>query len=260
MLVLRGIIVLINLIRIFYLSLLKIFVKVWKDIIKIKRKFFQRGFKDETKVPGVWWSIACKTKQNHGLGICNIFLVNLDLVGKFHWMMVLDSPSLWREILVAIYVPLVVLSLTNGRSSTLRSTSPWWKGVSILSSDLTTQPSQFMERIYKNVGSSVTSFWDDSPIGPHPMKSIFPSLYHILLHQNLKVRDVSCWDDGVIFQDMQQRWDFFGREHELVGYLLSLIQGNSLSKDMDLWQCRHGKDDVYPVAFLYSSFLVARLA
>lgn len=136
MLVWKGSFVLINLvvnhIQIYSISSLKIPFKVWKLIVKIKRNFFKGEVKGEIKVSWVMWYIVCKPKRNHGLGVCNLYLVNLAFLGKYRWRMVLYSPSLWHEILITRYGIHVVFS------STLRYVFPWWKGISILSVDPTT--------------------------------------------------------------------------------------------------------------------------
>ncbi|MCH83867.1 ribonuclease H protein, partial [Trifolium medium] len=51
-----------NAIPIFYLSFLKMSVKVWREVVKIQRKFLWGGLSNRTKISWVKWDDVCKPK------------------------------------------------------------------------------------------------------------------------------------------------------------------------------------------------------
>lgn len=72
----------------------------------------------------------------------------------------------WFDILYAKYGHSHVTSLSGGRSLGSRSSSSWWKGVSLLGSIKDDLPNWFEVIFVKKVGTSLhTSFWEDTWIG-----------------------------------------------------------------------------------------------
>jgi hypothetical protein len=61
-----------NAIPIFYLSFLKLPVKVWKRIVRIQREFLWGGVGGGKKISWVKWETVCHSKRNGGLGVKDI--------------------------------------------------------------------------------------------------------------------------------------------------------------------------------------------
>jgi hypothetical protein len=57
-----------NAIPIFYMSVMKMPVKVWKKIVRIQRDFLWGGVKLSRSIPWVYWPLICKPKNKGGLG------------------------------------------------------------------------------------------------------------------------------------------------------------------------------------------------
>jgi hypothetical protein len=75
----------------------------------------------------VKWTEICKPKKDGGLGIRDLRLVNLSLLAKWRWRLLLDGEELWKGVVVARYGEDV---LGNERlDSTLfrNGCSSWWK-------------------------------------------------------------------------------------------------------------------------------------
>jgi hypothetical protein len=104
---LEGRIVLINsvfnAIPIFYLSFMKMPVKVWKKVVRIQREFLWGGVRGGKKISWVKWSVVCKEKRNGGLGVKDIRVVNLSLLTKWRWRILQSERPLWKEMLVSKY-------------------------------------------------------------------------------------------------------------------------------------------------------------
>ncbi|GAU21871.1 hypothetical protein TSUD_33680 [Trifolium subterraneum] len=87
----------------FYLSLLKMPVSVWKQLVRIQREFLWGGPKGGNKIKWVKWPVVCKAKSKGGLGVRDVRLVNLSLLAKWRWRLLLPGRPLWQEVLVAKY-------------------------------------------------------------------------------------------------------------------------------------------------------------
>lgn len=104
-----GCIVLLNLvlnsIPIFYLSFMRMPVKVWRKLIRIQREFLWGGVSGGKKISWVRWSKVCQPKEEGGLGVRDIRVVNLSLLAKWRWRMIQGDNSLWMEVLLEKYGP-----------------------------------------------------------------------------------------------------------------------------------------------------------
>ncbi|GAU43075.1 hypothetical protein TSUD_194290 [Trifolium subterraneum] len=80
-----------NSIPIFYLSFLKMPVKVWKQIVRLQRNFLWGGAGQERKIAWVSWDKICRPKNRGGLGIRDLRVVNLALLGKWRWRVIVGG-------------------------------------------------------------------------------------------------------------------------------------------------------------------------
>jgi hypothetical protein len=104
---LGGRIVLINAVLnslpIFFLSYLKMPVKVWREVVKIQRNFFWGGLKNRKGICWVKWSEICKPKREGGLGIKDLRLMNNSLLAKWRWKLLHEDNELWKKVILAKY-------------------------------------------------------------------------------------------------------------------------------------------------------------
>lgn len=70
-----------NDILVFFLSFLKMPMKVWKTLVKIQRRFLLGGVKDDSKTSLVKCT-KCKPKKKWGLGVRDLRMFNLALQTK----------------------------------------------------------------------------------------------------------------------------------------------------------------------------------
>lgn len=99
----RGRITLINLVLaslpLYYFSFFKARKKVIKEMVQIQRKFLGGGSEDGRKIAWVRWSRVCLPKESGGLGIRNMEIFNIVLLGKWKWRMLADKNSVWSVFL-----------------------------------------------------------------------------------------------------------------------------------------------------------------
>jgi hypothetical protein len=86
-------------IPVYYLSFMKMSVKVLRKIVSIQRKFLWGGSSNKSKIAWVKWVDVCRSKEDGGLGIRNIRLVNIALLTKWRWRLLTSQDSLWITVL-----------------------------------------------------------------------------------------------------------------------------------------------------------------
>ena len=74
-----------NAIPIFYMSIIKMPVVVWKKIVRLQREFLWGGVKRSRSIPWVSWSVVCQPKCEGRLGVRDLCQVNLALLAKWRW-------------------------------------------------------------------------------------------------------------------------------------------------------------------------------
>lgn len=94
-----------NSIPIFYLSFLKMPVKVINKVEGIQRRFLWGGIGGHKKICWVKWSKVCQPRSHGGLGVRDIKLVNISLLAKWKWRLIDDKPVLGKEVLEDKYGP-----------------------------------------------------------------------------------------------------------------------------------------------------------
>lgn len=74
----------------------------------------------------------CKPKRVGGLGVKDLRLMNLALLGKWRWRMLYHGSEFWREIIRARYGGMFPAPHLGGMLGDLQRFSLWWKDVSLL--------------------------------------------------------------------------------------------------------------------------------
>ena len=67
------------------------------------RRFLWGGVEANDKISCVKWDNICKPKLEGGLGIKDLNLFSLALLGKWRWRLLHDRDSLWAKVLKAKY-------------------------------------------------------------------------------------------------------------------------------------------------------------
>ena len=98
-----------NVIPIFFMSVMKMPVLVWKKIVRIQREFLWGGVKRSKCIPCVSWSVACKPKREGGLGVRDLCQVNLALLAKWRWRYLLGEGVFGEILFLPVMVVVIVL-------------------------------------------------------------------------------------------------------------------------------------------------------
>ena len=90
-------------IPLFYMSLFKIPSAVANEIVRLQRDFLWGWGYDRRKVAWASWKKVCEPRETGGLGIIDLRVFNLALLGKWIWRLGFDKGGLWKEILESKY-------------------------------------------------------------------------------------------------------------------------------------------------------------
>ncbi|MCI21641.1 ribonuclease H protein [Trifolium medium] len=93
----------------------------------------------------------CEPKRVGPLRVREPRLVNLAILGKWHWRLLSKGEGLWKAILVAKYRVVRTMSHRGGREHVFRVASSWWKDILLV----------FVQRVWMvgNLGSWVRGVW-----------------------------------------------------------------------------------------------------
>jgi hypothetical protein len=236
-------------IPIFYLSFMKMPVKVWKVVVKIQREFLWGGLEKKRKINWVSWDTVTKAKINGGLGVKDLRIVNLSLLAKWRWRFLNSDHGNWRAVLEAKYGDFLATSHVHQAHSEVRWASNWWKDICNLEGD----GRWFVETLEKRVDDgNTTALWNDAWIGDVALKDRFPRLFSISTLKDAKVAEVGSWVNNNWCWCLIWRRSFFVWEEQLYNELLTLLQGVSLSAVVDKWHWKADAGGVFSVKTCYT--------
>jgi hypothetical protein len=249
---LGGRIVLINAVLnslpIFFLSYLKMPVKVWHEVVKIQRKFFWGGIGSRRKTCWVKWTEICKPKKEGGLGIKDLRLMNTSLLAKWRWKLLTRDDELWKKVIIAKYGNNVIGNTCLDIEYARAGASVWWRDICRLEGGVR----WFSQAASKKVGrGNNTVFWKNVWLGGISLQSRFPRLFGVSTQQDKLVCEVGRWDSGVWRWELEWRRNFFVWEEDLFHELMGLLDQATITLDDDRWKWNPGADDAFSVKSTY---------
>jgi hypothetical protein len=249
---LGGRIVLINAVLnslpIFYLSYLKMPVKVWHEVVKIQRNYFWGGITSRRKTCWVKWSEICKPKKEGGLGIKDLRLMNKSLLAKWRWKLLMNEGDLWKDIIVAKYGSIAIGNACLGEENARGGASVWWRDICKLDSGI----GWFSQAATIKIGSgNTTGFWSNVWVGGVTLKARFPRLFGISTQQEKLVCEVGGWVSGVWEWRLEWRHSFFVWEEEIFHELMEVLDHVSITLVDDRWVWNPGAEVGFSVKSAY---------
>ncbi|WJX14094.1 hypothetical protein P8452_04402 [Trifolium repens] len=247
-----------NAIPIFYLSFLKIPIKVWKKIARIQREFLWGGVKGGRKISWVKWSVVCREKCKGGLGVRDIRIVNLSLLAKWRWRLLLPGRPLWKDILVAKYGSHILGEVDWSSYRISFFASSWWKSIVAVENAIPGK-NWWLESVSGKVGNGMdTSFWKTKWLGDLSLAEAFPRLFSLSNHKDDVVSNFLVREGDDCSWAFSWRRNLFRWEEELVGGLLELLEVFRPSLEEDVWKwlpCEEGEFSVKSSYLLLSAGL-----
>ena len=149
--------------------------------------------------------MVCKPHEFGGLGIIDLKLFNLALLGKWIWRLGSDKGGLWKEVLVSKYGGWRSLG-EDGKS---KRSSLWWNDLKEVWASEGWGRSFEEGFKWKVEDGKDVSFWKDSWLGGVALLNAFPRLFSICTTKDAKVAKLGYWDNGIWVWQLAWRRHFF---------------------------------------------------
>jgi hypothetical protein len=145
-----------------------------------RSRFLWEEVKGKKKYHLVSWDVVCLPKDQGGLGILNLDLMNISLLAKWLWKL-FNEDGMWQRILKGKYLS----SKTLGQVESKPGDSHFWQGLM--------EVKKFFWPCCKIIvgNGESTRFWEDHWLRDQPLSETFPNLYLVSLDQNITVKEVS---------------------------------------------------------------------
>jgi hypothetical protein len=141
-----------------------------------RSRFLWEEEKGKKKYHLVGWDIVCLPKDQDGLGILNLNLMNISLLAKWFWNL-FNEDGVWQRIFRLKYLS----SKTFGHVESKPRYSHFWQG-------LMEAKKMFWPFCRIMVGNEMnTRFWEDHWINDQPLSLVFPKVFSISLNHEITV-------------------------------------------------------------------------
>ncbi|XP_019433997.1 PREDICTED: uncharacterized protein LOC109340726 [Lupinus angustifolius] len=212
-----------NSLSIYFFSFFKAPVAVILELEKIQRRFLWGRGEDRRGVHWVSWSKVCRSKGEGGLGVKNLSLFNLSLLGKWRWRLLFECDALWVRVLRSRYVARMGGSGGFSNPECFKRGSPWWRDLGCLGNRL----------------FGVHNGW-------------FQRLFQIALDKDACISSLGEWRDGSWLWSLIWRRRLFDWEKRDEEDLLNCLKDVKPVTDAeDGWLWIHAKDGAYSVQNAY---------
>ncbi|RVW82307.1 putative ribonuclease H protein [Vitis vinifera] len=207
---------------IYFMSMLSMPRKVRLRLERIQREFLWGGGALERKIHLVKWELVCLEKDNGGLGVKSLSILNKALLCKWSWRFAMEREAFWNQVIRGKY----------GEEQ--------GDGV---------QRKQGGRRM-------VIKFWKDIWCGDEPLCVSFPSLFALAVSKDAWVKDVwRCNEGGGSWSPLFSR-PFNDWELEEVCSFFVALNRKQIQQGVDdrvIW--RETKCGMFSVKSLYKSLV-----
>ncbi|RVW50024.1 Retrovirus-related Pol polyprotein from transposon RE1 [Vitis vinifera] len=232
-------------IPIYLLSLIRIPKVVAKRIEKIQRDFLWEGGSLEGKVHLINWQVVCSPKEEGGLGIRKIELLNKTLLGKWVWRYAYEKDNLWKK----------AIGVKYGQEGcgwrTKEVCGPYGVG---LWKEIMEEAEWCWESMDLKVGKgNRVLFWMDKWCGNEALSQTFPQLFTLAGYKNAKVCEV--WDSslGQGGWNLSLARDLNDWEIDQIGEMLNLLKDFRISQEEDSVRWKREGNGVFGAKGAYRS-------
>jgi hypothetical protein len=196
----------------------------------------------------VKWEDICKPKNEGGLGVRDLRLVNISLLTKWRWKLLNGVNEIWKEVIVAKYGRESMGTIRPGIGFAPTLASRWWVDIC----NLDNEADWFVRAVEKKVGrGNNTNFWSETWVGDQPLRDRFPRLYGISTQKEGTIANMGSWVDLQWHWNLEWRRQFFVWEQPLFHQLLHMIEQFQPNQQEDVWKWRENMEDGFTVKSCY---------
>jgi hypothetical protein len=210
------------------------------------------------KICWVKWDQICLPKARGGLGVKNLDLFNLALLGKWKWRFLNDSGAVWADLLRFRYGHLPTILMGNQPLTSSSRNSIWWRDV--IGYGRGQQHNWFTSNVRCRVGDGNNiGFWKFKWYGNQPLCHLFPELYDKEVHKDTVI------SERLVLQGTDTSWwwqwsgglnDVEENQLEALIELIDVILFQSTGSDS--WRWVPDTNGMFSVKSYYNLLLAAR--
>ncbi|KAK2393020.1 hypothetical protein QL285_055002 [Trifolium repens] len=237
-------------IPIFYLSLFKMPVGVWKKLVRLQRRFLWGGAAGASKINWVRWMDVCRHKKEGGLGVKDLRIMNISLLSKWKWRLLSEGQSIWKKVLQERCGGGERGVGWMSRLLPPNIASSWWND--LVSVGVVVGSDRLRDIFFRKLGNGGdTIFWHDTWVGVQPLKEVFPRLFLVSTQKECSVSEVGRWVTGRWVWDLKWRRNLFVWEEERRDMLVNVLTPIQLSSSKDEWKSHHVFGGIFSVRSIY---------
>ena len=202
----------------------------------VRKKFLWSGDKNKKKHHLVNWRTVCMPKEQGGLGILDLDLMNISLLSKWLWKLFNDKGP-WQEILSRKYLQGKTLCQVAARPGD----SHFWQGLMEIKHI-------FWACCKIEIGNGEkTSFWEDHWTADASLASMFPRLFSVSTNKEVTVKEVI----EQRYVSLHFRRAIVGELHAQWVQLVQMLNGVSLRDEPDRLRWTLTRSGNFSVKSLY---------
>jgi hypothetical protein len=176
--------------------------------------------------------MICRSKKEGGLGVRDLWLVNISLLAKWKWKLLSQEVELWKEVVVARYGRDMVGKRRLDEFDVTRIGSTWWRNLCLLGKD----SNWFNSAIGKRVGNGIlTSFWNEQWTGDQSLRQRFPRLFGISMQKDEMIFNLGRMMDGRWQWELQWRRNLFAWVEDQYRQFREIIEPFTPTSHHDSW-------------------------
>ncbi|XP_058764653.1 uncharacterized protein LOC131638121 [Vicia villosa] len=196
----RGVLInsVINALPIYTLSFYKAPKKILNEVCSIQRKFLWGGGDLKRSINWVSWDTVCKSREEGGLGVKNMEIMNVALLSKWKWRILTDKDAVWRDLLEVRYGNIKLKVLVGDSLVVQKKDSIWWRDLIISDNYDNLLLDNFSSAVLVSVGNGVsTPLWYANWTGQRSLMERYPSLFSMAHNHIQNIASAgfenSCW-------------------------------------------------------------------
>ena len=168
-------------------------------------------------------------------------LKNKCLLSKWLFKL-LNEDGVWQELLQNKYLQNKTLAQVEAQPTD----SPFWKGLMRVKED-------FFSRGSFMVGNGETTrFWEDTWLGPTPLKNQYPLLYNIVQQKNVSIHDVFHNSPPL---NIGFRRALVGNKWDMWSHLCVRLMGVTLTNEPDTFVWKLTQTGIFTVKSMYEDLM-----
>jgi hypothetical protein len=221
------------------------FFQLPKGILKrmdyFRSRFFWQGDSEKRKYRLARWNVVCRPREQGGLGIHDLEVKNIALLGKWLFKL-LTEDGVWQQLIRRKYVGSRALSQLYWKPGD----SHFWAGL------MATKKHFFRFGSFSIRDGSEIRFWEDKWLGNTTLREQYPALYNIVRHKDHTLATVlENFPPNVTF-----RRTLLGVRLVSWNSLLLRLQAIQLLPGPDIFRWNLSENGIFSVNSMYKALMV----